>query len=323
MSPSGYRKLTGKKRTLTGFSQAWLGSDHLLIVNSSYYAERYQRFMLSDIQAIVISDAPKRTNYWQLIALLLAIASAGLALRAGSLFGKGFFAITGVIASAVAVRDISRGPRCRCVLQTAVNRERLLPVSRIRKAQTFLGAMTLAIEAVQGGIPAEELAQSQTFTAASLDSPAGSPVQPPEIQRVRSYMAEVFFGVLVLDSALIAVALRSAVNVAAGLLPTVYLAEFFLGVFALVQARSERAASSALVAVAFLFAIADPFALSGAPAWHALMAGFRQGMAHPPLRLDMLIHAPLNTILLSAGWRVTAGAIGLGTCFFERRQERP
>jgi len=132
----------------------------------------------------------------------------------------------------------------------------------------------------------------------------------------------VFFGVLLVDCALVAVALRSAVNVALGILPTVYMAELLLGIFALLHARAKAASSSVLVAVTFLCALADPFALSGAAAWHVFIASFRQGMSHPPVRFDLLIHAPVNTILLSAGWRMTAGILGLAACFFERRQGR-
>ena len=41
-----YVRLTGKKRTFTGFSQAWLGGDHLLIVHSIRFVERYSAFRL-------------------------------------------------------------------------------------------------------------------------------------------------------------------------------------------------------------------------------------------------------------------------------------
>ncbi len=60
MTGSQYRRLTGKNRTWTAFSQAWLGDDHLLIVNSMRLVERYQRFAFSDIQAIVVSEGGKR-----------------------------------------------------------------------------------------------------------------------------------------------------------------------------------------------------------------------------------------------------------------------
>jgi len=78
MSNSIYRKLTPKKRNLGGFSQAWLGPDHLLLIKSSRIAENYQRFSFADIQAIVIQDRPDRT-VWQAMGLderLAQLASA-------------------------------------------------------------------------------------------------------------------------------------------------------------------------------------------------------------------------------------------------------
>jgi len=117
------------------------------------------------------------------------------------------------------------------------------------------------------------------------------------------------------------VALRSSVGVALGLLPTLYLAEFILGVLALIHARSRMSISSVLVIAAFLCVMIDPFTLSGAAGWQSLMSGMRAGISNQP-RFDLLIEAPMNTILLSAGWRVTAGLYGLGTCYLERRKER-
>ncbi len=148
---SPYRKLTGRRRSLTGFTQAWMADDHLLIVDSTRFVERYRRFAFSDIQAIVVADLSSR---WllQVVAVLISLFWMLYSLQAESLFAKYFFAITGMIALAFAIRDVLRGTRCRCVLQTAVSREVLRPVSRVAVARKFLAAISPAIEAAQASL---------------------------------------------------------------------------------------------------------------------------------------------------------------------------
>jgi hypothetical protein len=56
--PSIYHRLTGRKRTLLGYSQLWLAPDHILLVKSTRFAESYQRFALADIQAVTVTETP-------------------------------------------------------------------------------------------------------------------------------------------------------------------------------------------------------------------------------------------------------------------------
>jgi len=311
MTGSRYRRLTGKNRTWTAFSQAWLGDDHLLIVNSMRLIERYQRFAFSDIQAIVVSEGGRRT-FWQPL-LLLACVLGVLASR--SSFGRGFFGFIGIVALALVILDIARGPRCVCVLQTAVSRERLWAVSRMRTARAFLAAITPAIEAVQGSVPAEELA-AQAAMMPQTTLGASTP-QPPAIERPLGYTPEVLFGLLMLDSLLVFVALRSTIGIAFGLLPTIYFAEFLIGILALVQSHGRSTTSVAILIAAFLCIIIDPFALSGNAAWPGLVAVFRQSSSGtPPWNLQ--IAASTTAILLAVGWRAAMAITGLAVCHFER-----
>ena len=311
MRGSQYRRLTRKNRTWTGFSQAWLGDDHLLIVNSMRLVERYQRFAFSDIQAIVVSEGGRRA-VWQSLVVLLCLF-AGLA--AQSSFGRGFFAVIGLAALVLAIVDVARGPHCCCVLQTAVSRERLRPVSRMRTARALLAAITPAIEAVQGSVLAEELAAQAAMMPRT--TPAASTPQPPAIERPLGYTPEVLFGLLMLDSLLVFVALRSTVGVAFGLLPTVYFAEFLIGILALVQSRGRSTTSVAILIAAFLCIVIDPFALSATAAWPGLVAVFRQASSGtPPWNLQ--ISASTTTLLLAVGWRAAMAITGLAVCHFER-----
>src|SRR5450631_648627 len=132
-----YRKLTSRRRSLLGYSQLWLGEGHLLLVRSARVAENYRRFALADIQAIVISDGPD-LRAAQALAVIVSLGWSALALAVSSHFGKGFFALTGFCGLLLAIIDIVRGPRCRCVLHTAVSREALTPVCRRNASWKFL-----------------------------------------------------------------------------------------------------------------------------------------------------------------------------------------
>ncbi len=316
MTNSPYVRLSPKNRTWGGFSQAWLGSDHLLIVNSNRLVERYQRFAFADIQAIVVSEGGRRA-VWQAVAASVWFA-ASVAVQAT--FGKGFFATLGLAALVWAILDVARGPRCRCVLQTAVSGERLYPISRMRTARVFLATISPVIESVQGSVPVEDLVVQAAMKVPLADT-SDPLVQPPAIDRPPSYTPEILFGLLMLDGVLVLVALRSPIGVALGLLPTVYFAEFLIGIFALVQSRTRSAATLAILIAAFLCVLIDPFALSGAAVWPSLVAAFRQGPSSQA-QWSAPIAAPATTLLLSVGWRAVLALSGLAACHFERTARR-
>jgi hypothetical protein len=312
MTNSPYLRLSPKNRTWAGFSQAWLGSDHLLIVTSNRLVERYQRFAFADIQAIVVSEGGRRA-VWQAVAASVWFA-ASIAVQ--STFGRGFFAALGLAALIWAVSDIARGPRCRCVLQTAVSGERLYPISRMRTARAFLAAISPVIESVQGRALVEDLVVQAAMRPLPADTSVPI-VQPPAIERRLSYTPEILFGLLMLDSVLVLVALRSAIGVALGLLPTVYFAEFLIGIFALLQFRTRMPATIAILTAAFLCVLVDPFALSGAAVWPSLAAAFREGPSSQA-QWNTPIATPATTLLLAVGWRAVLALAGLAACHFER-----
>ena len=67
-----YRRLTGRRRGFTGFTQLWLAPDHILLVQNNRFSEHYRRFALADIQAIVVTALPDRMP-WQILALAASI----------------------------------------------------------------------------------------------------------------------------------------------------------------------------------------------------------------------------------------------------------
>ena len=311
---SQYRRLTPKKRSISGHSQLWMGPDHLLLVSSSRLTEKYQRFSLADIQAIVVSDGPDRTIL-QTLAVLASIAWGAGAFAVDLTFGKWFFAITGLVFLGLAILDIARGPRCRCFLHTAVSRWPLVPVSRQRTARGFLAAIMPAIETVQGPLPADQLAE----IAASVE-PADGALRP-EVTRPRWGAAHVLFALFLLDAALFWIAFRWPQSNAALYLPTAVFGELLLAVMALVQGRSNSLRLSYLVIVLTIACVAVDIVTTGRLAWMDLMNRALQG-GGPPVLTSLLAPAKKAAVFAST-WRAVASLTGLTASYFERRETSP
>ena len=95
--PSAYTKLTRRHRTIGGYTQLWLASDHILLLNNSRIAEEYKRFALSDIQSIVVTRLPPQIVL-QIVMIVAALAWMALWFTVDSQFGKWAFIVTGVLA---------------------------------------------------------------------------------------------------------------------------------------------------------------------------------------------------------------------------------
>jgi hypothetical protein len=259
MAKSIYQRLTGRKRTLLGYSQLWLAPDHILLVKSTHFAESYQRFALTDIQAIVVTETPLG---------------------------------------------------CRCYLHTAVSRELLAPVSRLRSVRKFLARVRPAIEAAQGNLPAQGFATPEQSHA----PPVGSP--PPGVVRAPGVVPEVLFGLFLLDAALVFLPYPEAGMV----LLTAFFAEIVLAVMALARrgARDPRRIAYAVVIIGLLCMAGDVTGLARAVAgWVTrLVEAARQGTQTPPHFSWAYSH---GAALFAAGWRLAAGMAGLAASFLERR----
>jgi hypothetical protein len=313
-----YRKLTARRRSLLGYSQLWMGEGHLLLVHSARLVENYKRFALADIQAIVISDGPDLRAV-QALAVLASLGWAALALAVDSTFGRGFFLITGFSALVFAIIDIARGPRCRCVLHTAVSREPLSPVCRRNASWKFLSAVLPAIEAVQGPLNLEQLQVAAAHSVAQTES---AQPQPPEVKRKRSYVAEILFGLLVVDAALLWIVLRTSIPNSYGLLPTIYLAELVLSSVMLAQRRATRAVLLSWGVLTLVFIVADISTVSGIAAWTAAMNTLRTNTRGDdvPQALSSIWLSARATAIVGGSGRFVAGAVGLALCYFDRHR---
>jgi hypothetical protein len=174
-----YRKLPGRGLGWSGFSTVWLAEDHLLEVNSVIFHERYRRFFLPDIGAIIIRRTRVRF-YWNLAHGFIGIGGALIAggLAYGAAFIKeddariplwiffGMIAPFAVASLILLVINVALGPTCRCHLRTASGWRVLSAPSRLRSARRFFAQVAPLVEAAQAGqaAPASQPSPEESFS---------------------------------------------------------------------------------------------------------------------------------------------------------------
>lgn len=201
MPDDQYKRLTRERTSqLFGFASLartslWLGSDHLLLVETNGYTESSKRFYFRDIQAIFTRITTVRQVWnWVLGSILVLVAAICLgkglvtALRAqewGSGPVIGFFMALLLLGLPLLVNNLL-GTTCACQIRTAVQTERLPSITRLAKARKILNRIRPLIEAAQGQLSGEEVAarlQDAPVSPASSYAPpaAESPGVPPVI----------------------------------------------------------------------------------------------------------------------------------------------
>ena len=158
-----YRQIPGRGLGWSGFARLWIAEDHLLEVNSLLVSERYRRFLLRDVSALVI----RRTKAWFAWNIVHGVLGLGGALLAGGLWwgsvaadGRGtrevmqvFAVMTSPFAAFFLVLffiNLLLGPTCRCHLQTtSAGWHALTAPTRLGPARRFLARLTPRIEAAQ------------------------------------------------------------------------------------------------------------------------------------------------------------------------------
>jgi hypothetical protein len=143
---SGYKK--GSFVSLRGIrASLWLGADHILCMYNKGYEEDYRRFYYRDIQAIT-THLDSRRKAWNIALGICALCFA--------FWGLKVFSISAIFLLCMLVNWL-RGPTCTCYLQTAVSRERLVSLNRLKNADHFMDLVSPLIEKSQGKIDPEEL----------------------------------------------------------------------------------------------------------------------------------------------------------------------
>ncbi len=310
--PSAYTKLTRRHRTIGGYTQLWLASDHILLLNNSRIAEEYKRFALSDIQSIVVTRLPPQIVL-QIVMIVAALAWMALWFTVDSHFGKWTFLVTGVLALLIPVIDIARGPRCRCYLNTRVTSERLSPVSRMSIAHKVLPILRPMIEAVQGTLPAN----AQPIAA---DQPAET---PPVLVTNPGYLPELLFATFLLNALLIWASHRFPKTEE---LPGILINTLFAEVLLIVVALVRRAGRDARIIVYVLIGLSVAAVCFDIATILREIFGWYMGAIERAKNGDKsftmfsLFPSGNPKIVFAYSWRAAAGALGLAAAFFERQR---
>lgn len=151
--PHKYSYIKGSRRRgfLGGYESMWLADDHLLLLRSNGWADRWResnrRFYFRDIQALIFCETKKRRNIslGLLCPALFFLLMALLFQETGYLFhvpnALFFFLFSGIY--------WFKGPTCRCSIQTAVQ-STSLPCFRMRAAVKLKEQLQPRIEQAQG-----------------------------------------------------------------------------------------------------------------------------------------------------------------------------
>jgi hypothetical protein len=146
---SRYQKLPGAGGGFFHRSRLWIGDDHILLVTDSTVGERYRRFYFADIQGF----AWRTTPWWIVNALWLACLALGLGAIAAFAFdelpGRLTMGLVAAVPLVFALLQLFRGPTCACFIKTAVQFERLAPLSRTRNIGRVLALLRPLIAQAQ------------------------------------------------------------------------------------------------------------------------------------------------------------------------------
>lgn len=173
---NGYKKIASGARVgrlSSGGMSLWQGADHLLQIEKDGYSENYKRFYFSDIEQFAIRiDRRQWTITFILgatvgIFLFIALLNTGLA--------RGLFAGFGGFFFLPMIYNWMRGPTCVVHVASAVQREELSSVRRVKSAKRLLNVLREAAAESQGVIPPDLV---RAKFAAQNAPPAPPPISP-------------------------------------------------------------------------------------------------------------------------------------------------
>jgi hypothetical protein len=146
----GYMRLPGVRRGFLRKATLWEGRDHVLLVRGTRFVEEYRRFYFKDIQSLQLARTFRLGSIGWLITVPLIcgwaaliipwLRAAWVALAAGYLLARLYFA---------------KQNGCCCYIQTAVSREELPSLFRVRAARAVFERLGQRIEKIQGTLPSD------------------------------------------------------------------------------------------------------------------------------------------------------------------------
>jgi hypothetical protein len=205
-----YDKLPGDFRGFLTRNTLWLGSDHLLLIDSSRFSETYKRFYLRDIQSIVIRRSARFVipYYWALLGLAALIALlVGWAPSRSAIFWTAFVVLAAV---GIYLYVASVFHSCTCHLITRANKVELPSLFRRYSARRFVEVMAPRIIAAQGELPADWVDRSTTMEEFSIGPVRDRETSVDPLPAVEfSFLSILVFLFVLIDAALTWIQIRA------------------------------------------------------------------------------------------------------------------
>ncbi|MBM3876692.1 MAG: hypothetical protein FJ386_08250 [Verrucomicrobia bacterium] len=199
-----YKRVRAGGRDITGRGTYWLADDHLLVVREEGFHERYRRFYLRDIHALVISH----TRTGMVINIVLGAVAAFCvfgALTSTPFALISFLLVVAAIAALFLAINVLLGPTCECVMRTAVQTERLPGIGRLRGARKLSAALVKAAGELQRDIPVGAAPPPLPGAPVPVARPPSgfAPVPPLPIRHYHGRAHAIAFTLMLVDSALV------------------------------------------------------------------------------------------------------------------------
>jgi hypothetical protein len=170
-----YTRLPGKKRGFFRKSTLWLGSDHILAIESNYFTEIYKHFHFKDIQAIIFCQTSRCAIYS--IIFIIAIFLSGLMLLSGIVkHSKPMIILMGIAFAGFLVSLILnavRGPTCSARLKMPLTDHELPSLCRFKYARETLTVLRPLVQKYQGELHLPEDKSTIGLKRRSTQSAAG------------------------------------------------------------------------------------------------------------------------------------------------------
>lgn len=187
--PKLYQRLTRMRAGLGSYSSLWMAADHLMVVTSMGFNESYRRFYFRDIQAFFVIKS-SRYFFFNLVAGLIALVTGAWMVNAMVQAGGWKVDFVGMLflvvpSWMVLIVNLVKGPSCRVMVITALQKTELKPLSRRRKARQVMAKIEPLIRAAQldqhsasaasvpssGPIPADGITPTEDSAPPPLSNP--------------------------------------------------------------------------------------------------------------------------------------------------------
>jgi len=151
-----YKRLSRFRPHLEGLylqsNRLYLGENHLLLSTGAGFHEEYKRFPFADIQALIIRQTRRRDFINILFALCILgsvlIGTIGFSLSTEWIWVSVWGTLAGIFLVFLAINHLL-GEGCQFIIQTAVQKQRVSFVNRVREARRLLRILRPMIQEAQ------------------------------------------------------------------------------------------------------------------------------------------------------------------------------